>query len=77
MSKKKNDSSLESHLSGLEKIVSELENGELSLEESLKKFEEGVKLTKNCQQIIDDAEKRIKIITKEGIKNFKNDLEKK
>jgi len=76
MSKKKNDSSLESHLSGLEKIVSELENGELSLEESLKKFEEGVKLTKNCQQIIDDAEKRIKIITKEGLKDFKDDLEK-
>jgi exodeoxyribonuclease VII small subunit len=75
MSKKKNDSSLESHLSGLEKIVSELENGELSLEESLKKFEEGVKLTKNCQQIIDDAEKRIKIITKEGLKDFKDDLE--
>ncbi|MEK9687463.1 MAG: exodeoxyribonuclease VII small subunit [Gammaproteobacteria bacterium] len=75
MSKKKNDSSLESHLSGLEKIVSELENGELSLEESLKKFEEGVKLTKNCQQIIDDAEKRIKIITKEGLKDYKDDLE--
>ena len=75
MTKKKNDSSLESHLSGLEKIVSELENGELSLEESLKKFEEGVKLTKNCQQIIDDAEKRIKIITKEGLKDFKDDLE--
>jgi exodeoxyribonuclease VII small subunit len=75
MSKKKNDASLESHLSGLEKIVSELENGELSLEESLKKFEEGVKLTKNCQQIIDDAEKRIKIITKEGLKDFKDDLE--
>ena len=75
MSKKKNDSSLESHLSGLEKIVSELENGELSLEESLKKFEEGVKLTKNCQHIIDNAEKRIKIITKEGLKPFKDDLE--
>ncbi len=75
MSKKKNDSSLESHLSGLEKIVSELENGELSLEESLKKFEEGVKLTKNCQQIIDDAEKRVKIITKEGLKDYKDDLE--
>jgi len=75
MSKKKNDSSLESHLSGLEKIVSELENGELSLEESLKKFEEGVKLTKNCQQIIDDAKKRIKIITKEGLKDYKDDLE--
>ena len=75
MSKKKNDASLESHLSGLEKIVSELENGELSLEESLKKFEEGVKLTKNCQQIIDDAEKRIKIITKEGLRDYKDDLE--
>ncbi len=75
MSKKKNDASLENHLSGLEKIVSELENGELSLEESLKKFEEGVKLTKNCQQIIDDAEKRIKIITKEGLKDYKDDLE--
>ena len=43
----------------LEQIVSDLENGELPLEESIKTFEEGVKLTKHCQNLLSKAEIKI------------------
>ena len=46
----------------LEEIASELENGKLSLEESLEKFEEGMKLSKKCNEIIENAEKKITIL---------------
>lgn len=49
----------------LEQIVSSLEKGNLSLDESLKVFEEGVKLSKNCLRILDDAEKKVEILLKE------------
>lgn len=49
----------------LEQIVSELESGKLPLESSLDKFEEGVKLYKNCKEFIQKAEKKIKILTDE------------
>ena len=43
----------------LEQIVSDLENGDLPLEESIKTFEEGVKLTKHCQNLLSKAELKI------------------
>ena len=46
----------------LEKIANELEKGELSLEESVAKFEEGMKLSKQCSDMIEKAEKKIKIL---------------
>lgn len=49
----------------LEQIVSSLEKGNLPLDESLKVFEEGVKLSKNCLRILDDAEKKVEILLKE------------
>ena len=52
----------ESSLSKLEEIVQKLENGDLSLEESLKVFEEGVRLSKNCTKILNDAEKKVVIL---------------
>ncbi len=52
------------------KIVADLEDGELSLELSLNKFEEGVKLTKQCQKIIHEAEQKIQIISGENIEKF-------
>ena len=52
MSKQENNKDLETSLKKLEKIVSDLENGELPLEESIKTFEEGVKLTKHCQNLL-------------------------
>lgn len=46
----------------LEEIATELEKGNLSLEESVSKFEEGMKLSKQCNDIIEKAEKKITIL---------------
>lgn len=46
----------------LEEITAELEKGDLSLDESVKKFEEGMKLSKECNKILEDSEKRINIL---------------
>ncbi len=54
--------SFESSLTELERIVRQLEDGDLSLEESLKLFESGVKLTRECKQRLDEAERRIEIL---------------
>ena len=59
MSNHENNKDFETSLKKLEKIVSDLENGELPLEESIKTFEEGVKLTKHCQNLLSKAEIKI------------------
>ena len=59
MSKHENSKDFETSLKKLEKIVSDLENGNLPLEESIKTFEEGVKLTKHCQNLLSKAELKI------------------
>ena len=46
----------------LETIANDLEKGDLSLEESVTKFEEGMKLSKKCNNIIQEAEKKITIL---------------
>lgn len=48
----------------LEKIVTELESGELSLEDSMKKFEEGIKLSKLCSKMLDETEQKIMMLVK-------------
>ena len=57
----KNDN-FETKMIDLEKIVTELEKGNLSLEDSLNKIEEGMKISKDCSKLLEDAEKRITII---------------
>lgn len=54
----------EEALKKLEKIVSRLEEGEISLEESLKLFEEGIRLSRFCNQKLDEAEKKVEILMK-------------
>lgn len=54
--------SFEKSIEALESIVEELESGDLSLEASIKKFEEGVKLSKNCSKKLDETEKKISIL---------------
>ncbi len=49
----------EKSLAKLESIIEELENGELPLNESIKIFEEGVKLTKHCQELLTKAELKV------------------
>jgi exodeoxyribonuclease VII small subunit len=46
----------------LEKVVNELENGEMNLDESLVKFEQGMKLSKECNKMLEEAEKKITIL---------------
>jgi len=52
----------EESMQNLENIVQELEKGELNLEDSIKKFEEGIKLSKKCNEILEEAEKKITIL---------------
>lgn len=54
----------EDALEKLEKIVSQLEEGNISLEDSLKLFEEGIRLSRFCNQKLDEAEKRVEILLK-------------
>jgi exodeoxyribonuclease VII small subunit len=54
----------EGALNKLEKIVSKLEEGDLPLEESLKLFEEGIRLSRFCNQKLDEAEKKVEILSK-------------
>ena len=53
---------LEKALADLENIVEELESGDLPLEKAMKKFEEGVKLTRKCQSALKDAEQKVQIL---------------
>lgn len=50
----------------LEKIVSDLESGDLSLEDSIKKFEEGIKLSKMCSKMLDETEKKILMLVQDN-----------
>jgi exodeoxyribonuclease VII small subunit len=55
----------ETSLEELERIVRELEQGELSLEKSLELFEQGVKLSRECQERLNQAERRIEILMRD------------
>ena len=72
MPKKTNTINFEKTFTELEKLVKKMEGGDLSLEESLKYFERGMLLTKNCQQALNKAEQKVRILLE---KNNKNNLE--
>lgn len=55
-------SSFEDNMENLEKIVTELEKGDLNLDESIAKFEDGIKISKECNKILEEAEKKITIL---------------
>jgi len=56
----------ESSLEELERIVRELEQGDLTLEKSLELFERGVKLSRECQERLSQAERRIEMLTRDN-----------
>ena len=58
------EQNFEKALERLEKIVGELEGGELSLDEALKHYEEGIKLVQLCSKKLDTAQKKVEILTK-------------
>ena len=74
VSKKNNGINFEKTFLELEELVNQMEKGDLSLEESLKCFERGMNLTKDCQQALQQAEQKVKILLeKNSLENFKSD----
>ena len=55
---------LEKALAELEDLVEELESGDLPLEKAMKKFEDGIRLTRSCQAALKDAEQKVEILLK-------------
>ena len=77
--KKEEKFNFEKTLADLEKLVEKMEQGDMSLEESLKQFERGVALTRSCQKALADAEQKVQILLKnagkEELAPFKADDE--
>lgn len=72
MAKKSKQTDFEQSLKELESIVDSMEKGEMSLEDSLKAFEQGINLTHSCQKSLKDAEQKVEILMKKnGDNNFK------
>ncbi len=63
MTKKK---TFEKSIEQLEKIVKELESGELPLDKAMKKFEDGIELSRYCSDILDETENKISILLKDS-----------
>ena len=68
----KKEQNFEDSIKKLEEIVEQLEKGDLNLDESVSKFEEGMKISKECNDILENAEKKITILLE---KNGKIDEE--
>lgn len=66
MEEKKEELNFEEAMKQLEEIANVLENGNLSLDESVNKFEEGMKLSKKCNDFLDQAEKKITMLINDG-----------
>ena len=56
----------EESLSKLEELVERMENGDLSLEDSMKSFEAGIKLTRECQKALKSAEQKVKLLIEQN-----------
>ncbi len=67
------EKSFEDSLNELEKIATNLESGDLGLDEAIAEFEKGIKLSKECSQKLDEAEKKINIL----VQNENGELEEK
>jgi len=68
MSRKKPENlSFEEALNELEALVDRLEQGDISLEDSLKSFERGIALTRNCQQALSEAEQKVSILSEKTL----------
>ena len=62
MARKKTAIDFEKSLHTLEQLVESMESGEMTLEKSLQAFEDGIKLTKDCQQALREAEQKVSIL---------------
>ena len=64
--KQQTEFNFEEALEELERLVSSMEEGEISLEDSMKAFEKGIKLTRECQTALQKAEQKVQILPNEG-----------
>jgi exodeoxyribonuclease VII small subunit len=66
VSKKAKENNFEATLADLEELVAKLESGDLPLDEALKQFELGVKLTRECQQQLQSAQQRVQVLLQQS-----------
>lgn len=66
MTKEKKAIDFEQQLENLEALVESLEGGDLSLEDSLKSFEQGIKVARDCQQALKQAEQKVELLMRQG-----------
>lgn len=64
--KKPDQPDFESQMAQLEALVGRLESGELSLDEAMQTFEQGIQLTRQCQQALDKAEQKVQVLLGQG-----------
>ena len=69
MNTEKKGKGIESKLKELENLLEELESGELDLDEALKKFEKGIKLSRECQKTLENAELKIQVLMDDELKD--------
>lgn len=62
MSDKKPTADFETSLKRLETLVTQMEQGDMPIEDALKAFEEGIGLTRDCQSILDQAEQKVQVL---------------
>ncbi len=77
MTKKAKTPDLESSLAEITHLIEQMEQGELSLEQSLTHFERGVKLIKHCQKILQEAEQKVQILMQNNGEDELNPYENK
>jgi exodeoxyribonuclease VII small subunit len=68
------EKNFEESITELEKIVADLESGDNTLDESMKKFEEGMKLAKNCNELLEKAEKKISVVLEKNGEIVEEDM---
>lgn len=67
MSNTKSNDSFESYMEQIEKVITELERGDLSLDKSFEKYKEGMDLLAKCNASVEKVEKELQILESEGI----------
>ena len=72
-SPRKKQLDLEKAMGELEEIVEQLESGELTLDNSLQQFEKGVKLSRECQSALTEAEQKVQILIDSELKDMDSD----
>ena len=70
------EKTFEENMEELEQIVKELEEGKLNLDKSVEKFEEGMKISKTCNEMLENAEKKVTILLENDGEIQENQFEK-